>query len=85
MHVINCKSEEAEFLSGLRLLTSLRHENLAKLCGFCCSMSRGACYLIFLFEFYSRFLCYLDVKIHAIESDSRFSVYRCDLVENLGF
>lgn len=35
-----CKSEEAEFLKGLNVMTSLRHENLVRLRGFRCP--RGA-------------------------------------------
>lgn len=42
----SCKSEEAGFLQGLILLTSLKHENLVRLRGFCCSKGRGECYLI---------------------------------------
>ncbi|KAF7810166.1 Protein NSP-INTERACTING KINASE 2 [Senna tora] len=42
-----CKTEEDEFVSGLNLLTSLRHENLVRLRGFCCSRSRGECFLIY--------------------------------------
>lgn len=61
VHVINCKSEETEFMNGLRLLTSLRHENLAKLRGFCCSMSRGECYLIYDFALNGNLSRYLDV------------------------
>jgi hypothetical protein len=37
----SCKSEEADFLKGLRMLTSLRHENLVGLRGFCRSRARG--------------------------------------------
>lgn len=61
VHVINCKSEEALFMNGLRLLTSLRHENLAKLRGFCCSMSRGECYLIYDFALNGNLSQHLDV------------------------
>ncbi|KAK6142917.1 hypothetical protein DH2020_023265 [Rehmannia glutinosa] len=37
---ISCKTDETEFLKGLKLLTSLKHENLLRLRGFCCSKDR---------------------------------------------
>ncbi|XP_023550554.1 LRR receptor kinase SERK2-like [Cucurbita pepo subsp. pepo] len=58
----SCKSEEAEFLKGLNLLTSLRHENLARLRGFCCSRGRGECFLIYDFVPNGNLLRYLDIK-----------------------
>lgn len=45
----SCKSEEDEFMRGLRLLNSLKHDNLVKLKGFCCSKARGECFLIYGF------------------------------------
>ncbi|XP_060958815.1 protein NSP-INTERACTING KINASE 2 [Cannabis sativa] len=57
-----CKSEDAEFLKGLNMLTSLRHENLVKLRGFCCSRGRGECFLIYDFVPNGNLLQYLDVK-----------------------
>lgn len=57
-----CKSEEAEFLKGLNILTSLRHENLIKLKGFCCSRDRGECFLIYDFIPNENLLHYLDAK-----------------------
>ncbi|KAB2017523.1 hypothetical protein ES319_D08G168500v1 [Gossypium barbadense] len=41
----SCKSDESEFLQGLKILTSLKHENLVRLRGFCCSKGRGIRYL----------------------------------------
>ncbi|KAJ9164082.1 hypothetical protein P3X46_023697 [Hevea brasiliensis] len=58
----SCKSEEAEFLKGLNILTSLRHENLVRLRGFCCSRGRGECFLIYDFVPNGNLLQYLDVK-----------------------
>lgn len=57
-----CKSDEAEFLKGLNILTSLRHENLVRLRGFCCSRGRGECYLVYDFVPNGNLLQYLDVK-----------------------
>ncbi|PIN25772.1 Serine/threonine protein kinase [Handroanthus impetiginosus] len=59
---ISCKSDEAEFLKGLKLLTSLRHENLLRLRGFCCSKGRGECFLIYDFVPNGNLLQYLDLK-----------------------
>lgn len=58
----SCKSEEAEFLKGLNILTSLRHENLVRLRGFCCSKGRGECFLIYDFVPNGNLLRYLDTK-----------------------
>ncbi|KAL9240393.1 hypothetical protein vseg_014618 [Gypsophila vaccaria] len=58
----SCKSEEAEFLKGLNLLTSLRHESLVRLRGFCCSRGRGECFLIYDFVPNGNLLRYLDLK-----------------------
>lgn len=58
----SCKSEEAEFLKGLKLLTSLRHENLVGLRGFCCSRGRGECFLVYNFVANGSLSWYLDVK-----------------------
>ncbi|KAL1830862.1 hypothetical protein ACET3Z_000513 [Daucus carota] len=61
INIISCKSEEVEFMDGLRLLTSLRHENLARLRGFCCSMGRGECYLIYDFASNGNLAQHLDI------------------------
>ncbi|XP_021725336.1 probable LRR receptor-like serine/threonine-protein kinase At5g63710 [Chenopodium quinoa] len=58
----SCKSEESEFLKGLNVLTSLRHENLVKLRGFCCSRGRGECFLVYDFVPNGILLKYLDLK-----------------------
>lgn len=62
INVTSCKSEEAEFLRGLDLLFSLRHENLVKLRGFCCSKSRGECFLIYDFAPNGNLSRYLDLE-----------------------
>lgn len=58
----SCKSDEAEFLKGLKMLTSLKHENLVRLRGLCCSKGRGECFLIYDFVPNGNLLQYLDVK-----------------------
>ncbi|XP_038876215.1 LRR receptor kinase SERK2 [Benincasa hispida] len=75
----SCKSEEAEFLKGLNLLTSLRHENLVRLRGFCCSRGRGECFLIYDFVPNGNLLRYLDVKDgdgQVLEWSTRVSIIR---------
>lgn len=62
INVTRCKSEEAEFVKGLNLLTSLRHENLVKLRGFCCSTSRGECFLVYDFAPNGKLSRYLDLE-----------------------
>ncbi|KAA3455813.1 somatic embryogenesis receptor kinase 5 [Gossypium australe] len=58
----SCKSDDAEFLKGLNVLASLKHENLVGLRGFCCSKARGECFLIYDFVPNGNLLSYLDVK-----------------------
>ncbi|KAK9103292.1 hypothetical protein Sjap_020546 [Stephania japonica] len=58
----SCKTEESEFLKGLNLVTSLKHENLVHLRGFCCSKGRGECFLVYSFVPNGNLLQYLDVK-----------------------
>ncbi|KAI4354860.1 hypothetical protein L6164_003689 [Bauhinia variegata] len=58
----SCKSDETAFLKGLKILTSLKHENLVRLRGFCCSKGRGECFLIYDFVPNGSLLQYLDVK-----------------------
>ncbi|KAK7339398.1 hypothetical protein VNO77_20062 [Canavalia gladiata] len=58
----SCKSDETEFLKGLKILTSLKHENLVRLRGFCCSKGRGECFLIYDFVSNGSLLQYLDLK-----------------------
>ncbi|CAJ1782667.1 unnamed protein product [Sphenostylis stenocarpa] len=58
----SCKSDEDEFLKGLKILTSLRHENVVRLRGFCCSKGRGECFLIYDSLSNGSLLQYLDVQ-----------------------
>ncbi|XP_057510965.1 probable leucine-rich repeat receptor-like protein kinase At5g63930 [Actinidia eriantha] len=77
INVTCCKSEEAEFMKGLSLLMSLRHENLVKLRGFCCSKDRGECFLIYDFASKGNLLQYLDVQDrsrHVLDWPSRVSI-----------
>ncbi|KAJ8767597.1 hypothetical protein K2173_018155 [Erythroxylum novogranatense] len=60
INLTSCKSEEEEFLKGLRLLTSLRHDNLVRLRGFCCSRGRGECLLVYNFASKGNLSKYLD-------------------------
>ncbi|KAG4188581.1 hypothetical protein ERO13_A08G173700v2 [Gossypium hirsutum] len=62
INVTSCKSEEAEFVKGLYLLTSMRHENLVRLRGFCCSKGRSECFLIYDFASKGNLSKYLDVE-----------------------
>lgn len=63
----SCKSEEAEFLKGLNVLTSLRNENLVRLRGFCFSRGRGECFLVYDFVPNGSLFQYLDLE----EADDR--------------
>ncbi|CAL0303535.1 unnamed protein product [Lupinus luteus] len=58
----SCKSDEAEFLKGLNILTSLRSDNIVRLRGFCCSRGRGECFLIYDLVSNGNLSRYLDVK-----------------------
>ena len=74
-----CKSEDSEFLKGLNMLTSLRHENLVRLRGFCCSRGRGECFLIYDFVPNGNLLRYLDVKdadAEVLEWSTRVSIVK---------
>ncbi|KAE8732280.1 putative transferase CAF17 [Hibiscus syriacus] len=62
INVTSCKYIEAEFVKGLHLLTSLRHENLVTLRGFCCSKAKGECFLIYDFVSKGNLSKYLDVE-----------------------
>lgn len=75
----SCKSEESEFLKGLNILTSLRHENLVRLRGFCCSRGRGECFLVYDFVPNGNLLRYLDVKDgdgNVLEWSTRVSIVK---------
>lgn len=56
----SCKSDEAEFLKGLKILISMNHENIVKFRGLCCSKDRGECYLIYDFVSNGTLMQYLD-------------------------
>ncbi|KAE8709685.1 Leucine-rich repeat protein kinase family protein isoform 2 [Hibiscus syriacus] len=58
----SCKSDDAAFLKGLNVLASLKHDNLVRLRGFCCSKARGECFLVYDFVPNGNLLSYLDVK-----------------------
>ncbi|KAK9071887.1 hypothetical protein SSX86_008317 [Deinandra increscens subsp. villosa] len=60
--ITSCKADEAEFTKGLSLLTSLKHENLVRLRGFCCSKGRGECFLVYDFASKGNLSQYLDVE-----------------------
>lgn len=75
----SCKSDEADFLKGLKLLTSLKHENVLSLRGFCCSKGRGECFLIYDFVPNGSLLKYLDRKNDkgfALEWPARVSIIK---------
>nr|KYP74610.1 putative LRR receptor-like serine/threonine-protein kinase At4g08850 family [Cajanus cajan] len=58
----SCKSDEAEFMKGLNMLTSLRNDNVVRLRGFCCSRGRGECFLIYDFVANGNLSRFLDAK-----------------------
>lgn len=73
----SCKSDEADFLKGLKILISLKHENLVRLRGFCCSKGRGECCLIYDFIPNGSLLQYLDIgqdNRKALKWSSRVSI-----------
>ncbi|XP_051143185.1 LRR receptor kinase BAK1 [Andrographis paniculata] len=75
----SCKSEEAEFLKGLNILSSLSHENLVMLRGFCCSRGRGECFLVYDFVPNGNLFQYLDLKegdTRSLEWSTRVSIIR---------
>lgn len=75
----SCKSDENEFVKGLKLLTTLKHENLVKLRGFCCSKGRGECFLIYEFIPNGNLLQYLNVDHGSgkvLEWSSRISIIK---------
>lgn len=76
--VTSCKADEAEFTKGLSLLTSLKHENLARLRGFCCSKGRGECFLVYDFASKGNLSEYLDSEDgrnnHVLDWPKRVSI-----------
>ncbi|KAJ8447343.1 hypothetical protein Cgig2_013120 [Carnegiea gigantea] len=75
----SCKSDEAEFLNGLKILMSLQHGNLVNFRGFCCSKGRGECFLIYDFVPNGNLLEYLDLKAgdeKVLEWSTRVSIIK---------
>ncbi|CAJ1976394.1 unnamed protein product [Sphenostylis stenocarpa] len=75
----SCKSDEAEFMKGLSMLTSLRNDNVVRLRGFCCSRGRGECFLIYDFVSNGNLSRFLDVKEgdgQVLEWSSRVSIVK---------
>ncbi|KAL6501605.1 hypothetical protein OROGR_026738 [Orobanche gracilis] len=58
----SCKTDEDDFLKGLSLLNSLKHENIVELKGFCRSKARGVCFLIYEFAPRGILSEYLDAE-----------------------
>lgn len=56
----SCKTDEDEFFKGMSLLSSLNHENVVKLKGYCSSKARGECFLIYEFVPGGNLSHYLD-------------------------
>ncbi|KAK7330683.1 hypothetical protein VNO77_24881 [Canavalia gladiata] len=82
-----CKTEEAEFVKGLSLLTSLRHENIVKMRGFCCSRSRGEWFFIYDFATRGNLSQYLDKEDgsdHVLEWSKRVSIIR-GIAKGIGY
>ncbi|XP_057500745.1 probable leucine-rich repeat receptor-like protein kinase At5g63930 [Actinidia eriantha] len=83
----SCKSDEAQFLKGLMILTSLKHENILRLRGFCCSKGRGECFLIYDFVPNGNLLQYLDVKASSgkvLEWSTRISIIQ-GIAKGIGY
>ncbi|KAJ0770011.1 putative protein kinase RLK-Pelle-LRR-IV family [Helianthus annuus] len=77
----SCISDESDFLKGLKILISLKHENLLRLRGFCCSNGRGECFLIYDYVAKGNLLRYLDVKGktgngNVLDWSTRFSIIK---------
>ncbi|KAI7737913.1 hypothetical protein M8C21_027379 [Ambrosia artemisiifolia] len=77
----SCISDETDFLKGLKILISLKHENLLRLRGFCCSKGRGECFLIYDYVAKGNLLQYLDVKGktgngNVLDWSTRFSIIK---------
>ncbi|TKY55384.1 NSP-INTERACTING KINASE 1 [Spatholobus suberectus] len=82
-----CKTEEAEFVKGLSLLTSLRHENIVKMRGFCYSRSRGEWFFIYDFATRGNLSQYLDKEDgsdHVLEWSKRVSIIR-GIAKGIGY
>ncbi|XP_076923706.1 uncharacterized protein LOC143585920 [Bidens hawaiensis] len=77
--VTSCKADETEFTKGLTLLTSLKHENVTRFRGFCCSKSKGDCYLVYDYASKGNLSEYLDVEgvkrtTHVLDWPKRVSI-----------
>ncbi|KAD4178092.1 hypothetical protein E3N88_26683 [Mikania micrantha] len=77
----SCISDDTDFLKGLKILISLKHENLLRLRGFCCSKGRGECFLIYDYVAKGNLLQYLDVKGksgngNVLDWPTRFSIIK---------
>ncbi|KAL3647272.1 hypothetical protein CASFOL_008240 [Castilleja foliolosa] len=71
------KSEEDEFLKEFILLSSMKHENLVELKGFCCSKARGECFLVYNFAPRGHLSRYLgDGSIEALDWPTRVCIIR---------
>ncbi|XP_028091978.1 LRR receptor kinase BAK1-like [Camellia sinensis] len=83
----SCKSDEADFLNGLKVLTLLEHRNLLRLRGFCCSSGRGECFLVYDFVPNGNLLQYLNVKASSgkiLEWSTRTSIIR-GIAKGIGY
>ncbi|KAL7238669.1 hypothetical protein ACSBR2_004712 [Camellia fascicularis] len=83
----SCKSDEADFLNGLKVLTLLEHRNLLRLRGFCCSSGRGECFLVYDFVPNGNLLQYLNVKASSgkvLEWSIRTSIIR-GIAKGIGY
>ncbi|WOG88515.1 hypothetical protein DCAR_0207750 [Daucus carota subsp. sativus] len=83
----SCKSDEAEFLKGLKILTLLKHECLLGLRGICCSKGRGECFLVYDFAPNGDLSQYLDVKDNkrkVLEWSTRVSIIK-GIAKGIGY
>ncbi|KAG7018939.1 Leucine-rich repeat receptor protein kinase EMS1 [Cucurbita argyrosperma subsp. argyrosperma] len=83
----SCKSDEAEFLKGLKILISMNHENLVKFRGLCCSKDRGECYLIYDFVTNGTLMQYLDDNNGSgkiLDWSTRVSII-CGIAKGIGY
>lgn len=83
----SCKSDEAEFLKGLKILTLLKHECLLGLRGICCSKGRGECFLIYDFAPNGNLSQYLDIKDNkrkVLEWSTRISIIK-GIAKGIGY
>ncbi|KAF8027103.1 hypothetical protein BT93_E0123 [Corymbia citriodora subsp. variegata] len=87
INVTSCKSEEVDFVNGLNLVTSLRHENLTRLRGVCCSKGRGECFLVYDFAPKGTLSQYLDLEdgsIQGLDWPTRVSIIK-GIAEGIGY